>query len=485
MSAAEIPFCPLIIGGERSGAAAEETFDVRSPATGEVIGRAARGSREDVERAVAAAREAFPAWAAERPRERGKRLRRIASAVLERHEELARTMAAETGNAIRTQARPEVAAGAEMLDYFGSLASETKGLTVPVAPGMLNYTLRKPHGVVGGITPWNAPVATAVLKISMALATGNCMVLKPAEDAPLAVTEIAAIAQEHLPPGVLNVVPGFGEEAGAALLASPGVDKLTFTGSTATGRKVLHAAADRIVPATLELGGKSPVIVFPDSDTDAAAAGVITGMRFSRQGQSCTAGSRLLLHADIFDSFIAKLVAQLGELSVGDPLDEATDIGAIINERQYQRVRGYISDAVEAGARLCTGSVPAAKPDGGNFMDPVVLAGVEADWPVVAEEVFGPVLIARSWTDEEEVIAEANDSAYGLAGFVWCRDVAAALRVASRIDSGWIQVNQGIGQQLGQAFGGSKQSGLGREHSLEAALDGYTEVQAIDVNIAP
>jgi acyl-CoA reductase-like NAD-dependent aldehyde dehydrogenase len=484
MSTSAATSCPLIIDGERVPAGAGETFEVRSPATREVLADVARARADDVRRAVAVGQRAFPAWADEKPRERGRRLRRIAAAILDRHEELARLMASETGNAIRTQARPEIAAGAEMFDYFGSLASESKGLTVPLGPTMLNFTVRRPYGVVGAITPWNAPVSTAALKLAMALATGNCVVLKPAEDAPLAITEIAAIAQEHLPPGVLNVVPGFGDEAGAALLADPGIGKLSFTGSTATGRKVLHAAAERILPVTLELGGKSPVIVFPDSDTDAAAAGVITGMRFSRQGQSCTAGSRLLVHADVFDSFLDRVVGALGRLKVGDPLDEASDVGAIINDRQYERVRGYVADAVEAGARLCTGAVPEPAPQGGLFVDPVILADVGADWPVAAEEVFGPVLVARPWTDEQAVIDEANATPYGLAGFVWCREVGAALRVAQRIEAGWIQVNQGVAQQLGQAFGGMKQSGLGREHSLEAALDAYTEVQAIDVNLA-
>jgi len=475
--------CPLIIGGERVHAVAEETFAVHSPSTRQPIAEVARGREADVRRAVTSARAALDGWMAEPGRARGKRLRRIAEAIAARREDLARLMAQETGSAIRTQARPEVFAGAEVLDYFGSLASEAKGLTVPVAPTMLNYTVRRPYGVVGAITPWNAPVATAMVKLAMALSTGNCVVLKPAEDAPLTITEIAAIAQEHLPPGVLNVVPGLGAEAGAALLADPGVDKLSFTGSTATGRAVLRAAAERILPVSLELGGKSPVIVFPDSDGDEQAAGVIAGMRFARQGQSCTAGSRLLVHADVFDAFLDRVVAGLRRLRIGDPLDEASDVGAIVNERQYERVRGYVADAVAGGATLRTGSVPPPAPTGGLYMDPVVLTDVAADAAVACEEVFGPVLVARPWHEEAEVIAEANASDYGLAGFVWCRDVGTALRVAQRIESGWVQVNQGGGQQLGQAFGGMKRSGLGRELSLEAALDGYTQVQAIDVSL--
>jgi betaine-aldehyde dehydrogenase len=476
--------CALVVDGQRVPAALGETFAVHSPATRQPIAEVARGREEDVRRAVAAARAAFPAWMAEPPRARGKRLRRIAEAIAARREDLARLMAEETGSAIRTQARPEILAGAEVLDYFGTLASETKGLTVPVAPTMLNYTVRRPYGVVGAITPWNAPVSTAMVKLSMALATGNCVVLKPAEDAPLAITEIAAIAQEHLPAGVLNVVPGLGAEAGAALLAAPGIDKLSFTGSTATGRAVLRAAAERILPVSLELGGKSPTIVFPDADSEATAAGVIAGMRFARQGQSCTAGSRLLVHADVFGTFLDRVVAAVGALRIGDPLDEASDVGAIVNERQYERIRDFVADAVAAGAELRAGSVPAPAPAGGLYMDPIVLTNVAADAPVAREEVFGPVLVARPWREETEVIAEANASDYGLAGFVWCRDVGTALRVAQQIESGWVQINQGGGQQLGQAFGGMKRSGLGRELSLEAALDGYTQVQAIDVSLA-
>jgi acyl-CoA reductase-like NAD-dependent aldehyde dehydrogenase len=474
---------PLLIGGEHMDAESGETFELFNPATREVIGEVARGRAPDVSRAVAAAAAAFPAWDDRKPRERGKALRAIAVALAEHAEEIARTVALESGNAIRTQARPEVMAAVEILDYFGSTCSEVKGMTVPLGSESLNYTVRRPYGVVGAVTPWNVPVATAVLKAAMGLATGNTIVLKPAEDACLAMSMVAAIAQEHLPPGVLNVVPGYGEEAGQALLNDPGICKLSFTGSTAVGTLVMQAAAKRVLPVSLELGGKSPTIVFPDSDDEEAAAGVISGMRFARQGQSCTAGSRLFLHADIYDSFLEKLRWKLGELRVGDPLDEETDIGAIINIKQFDRVCGFVREAVDGGAGLVTGSVPEPSPRGGLFMEPIVLRDVQNDWRIAREEVFGPVLVAIPWNDERTVIEQANDSTYGLAGFVWCRDISRAIRTAHAIDSGWVQINAGGAQQVGQPFGGMKHSGLGRENSIEGAMESYMETKAIDINL--
>jgi betaine-aldehyde dehydrogenase len=473
----------LIIGGKNVPAESGETSPVESPATREIVGRAARGQAPDVARAVAAAKAAFRDWAQWNPRERGKALRQIAAAVAARSDELGRMVACETGNAIRTQARPEILGAAEILDYFGSTCSEMKGLTTPLGSTMLNYSLRRPYGVVGAITPWNVPVGAALLKIGMALATGNTVVLKPAEEAPMAICEVVALAQEFLPDGVLNVVTGMGEEAGQALLEDPGVDKLSFTGSTEVGRLVMRAAAERILPVSLELGGKSATIVFPDSDDDEAAEGVVTGMRFSRQGQSCTAGSRLFLHEDIYDSFLARLDQKLGGLRVGDPLDETTDVGAIISDRQFDRVVGFVDEAVGLGAGLATGTIPSRAPAEGLFMHPIVLRDVGNDWRIAREEVFGPILVAIPWREEAAVIEQANDSDYGLAGYIWCRDLGRALRSAHALETGSVQINRGGAPQLGQPFGGSKLSGLGRENSMAAAVEAYTEAKAIDINL--
>ena len=340
--------------------ASGETIAVESPGNRRTIASVPRGQcRGCRSRRQGGEAKAFPAWSKVVPRERGRMLQKIADAVEARVEELARIIAEETGNAIRTQARPEAKGAADILRYFGGLASELKGETIPLGEHVLSYTRREPIGVVGAIIPWNAPVMLGALKIAPALCAGNTLVLKAAEDAPLGVLWIAAIAQELLPKGVLNVVTGYGEEAGAALSAHPGVRKLSFTGSTEVGKLIMRAAADRIVPVSLELGGKSPSIVYPDANEDWVVDGIIAAMRFTRQSQSCTAGSRLFLHADIFDSFLGKLAEKTQKLKIGDPLDEASDIGAIINEKQFKKVCGYVEEGMkQPGAKMLFGGLP-------------------------------------------------------------------------------------------------------------------------------
>lgn len=433
-----------------------------------------------------AAAAAFPAWSQVAPRDRGRLLQKIADKLEAQAEEMARILAEETGNAIRTQARGEARSAVDIFRYFGGLASELKGETIPLGENVLSYTRREPIGVVGAIIPWNAPMALAALKIAPALCAGNTMVLKAAEDAPLGVLLCARICQEFLPKGVLNVVTGLGEEAGAALSAHPTVRKLSFTGSTEVGKIIMRAAADRIVPVSLELGGKSPSIVYPDANEDWAVDGIINAMRFTRQSQSCTAGSRLFLHADIFDSFLEKLSAKLAKLKIGDPLDEASDIGAIINEKQFKKVCGYVAEGLKvAGSRLLLGGLPPSEGplSKGYFALPTVFANAANDWRMAREEIFGPVLVAIRWTDEEEAIRMANDTHYGLAGYVWTHDIGRGLRAAHRIEAGWVQVNQGLGQFPGQSYGGIKQSGIGREHSLEGMLDSFTQRKNVTVNL--
>ena len=476
----------MLINGEWTGNVSGAVLDVENPAKRQPIADIPRGGAADVDLAVKAAEKAFVTWSKVPPRQRGRLLLRIAEALEARIEEMARTIALETGNALRTQARPEATLTADIFRYFGGLAGELKGETIPLGENVLSYTRREPLGVVGALIPWNAPVLLGALKIAPALCAGNTLVLKAAEDAPLGVLLMAEVCQEFLPPGVLNVLTGTGEECGGPLAVHPGVRKLSFTGSTEVGKIIMRAAAERIVPVSLELGGKSPSIVYPDADEDWVVDGVIAGMRFTRQSQSCTAGSRLFLHADIFDSFLDKLSAKTQALKLGDPLDETNDIGCIINEKQFRKVCGYVDDGLNRkDARLVFGGLPPK--DGplseGYFAIPTVFADTSNDWRLAREEIFGPVLVAIPWRNEEDAIRMANDSHYGLAAYVWTHEIGSGLRAAHAIESGWVQVNQGLGQQPGHSYGGYKQSGIGREFSLEGMLDSFTQRKNVTVNL--
>jgi aldehyde dehydrogenase (NAD+) len=410
----------------------------------------------------------------------------IAESLYEHAEELAQLTALDTGNALRTQARPESQTLANLFRYFGGITGELKGVVLPAGADQLQYSIREPVGVVGAILPWNSPLMIAGMKIPAALAAGNTIVVKAAEDAPLTILRLAQLCAPHLPPGVLNVLTGYGEECGGVLVAHPGVDKVSFTGSTEVGHLVGAAAGGRLVPVSLELGGKSPSIVWPDSADDATVDGILTAMRFTRQGQSCTAGSRLFLHADIYDEVLAKIVDKLSKLVVGDPLDEKTDMGALINQDQYDRVCAYVAEGKStAGVKVALdGSVQVPDDLAGLYLGPTVFAGAENSWRLAQEEIFGPVLVVIPWTDEDEVLAMANDSHYGLAAFIWCHDLDRALNAASKIESGWVQVNQGGGQVVGQSYGGVKGSGIGREFSLEGMLESFTRIKQINVKLS-
>ncbi|QBJ97202.1 aldehyde dehydrogenase family protein [Rhodococcus sp. ABRD24] len=468
-----------------SGLSAEQGWiEVESPRDGSIIGRVPRGGDAEVAAAVAAARGAFREWRDRPSRERGKIISDIATALVAELEHLARISSLENGNALRTQTRGEAAFLVDCFRYFGGLAQEAKGETIPIRQDVLDYSRREPLGVVGAIIPWNAPLMLAAVKIAPALVMGNTMVMKVAEDAPFAVLELSRICQRFLPPGVLNIVTGYGREAGEALTSHPDVAKLSFTGSTGVGRRVMEKGAERIVPVSLELGGKSPQIVFPDADEDWVVQGVIAGMRFFRQGQSCTAGSRLFVHRDIFESFTEKLVAELTELKVGDPLDETSDMGSIVNQSQYDKICAYIEDGLQQpGARLLAGGVPGPE-DPRLSIRPTVIAGVDNSWRLAREEIFGPVVVVIPWSAEDEVVEMANDSHYGLAAFIWSKGLGQAVRTAHRVEAGWVQVNQGGGQALGQSYGGYKQSGIGREFSLEGMVESYTQQKHVSVNLA-
>jgi len=373
----------MLIDGAWVDSMSGRVLPVENPAKRRPIAEIPRGDTADVNGAVEAAARASPAWSKVAPRDRGRLLLRIADKMEAEAEDMARIIALETGNALRTQARGEARLAADIFRYFGGLAGELKGETIPLGEQVLSYTRREPLGVVGAIIPWNAPVLLGALKIAPALCAGNTLVLKAAEDAPLGVLKMAEACQEFLPPGVLNVQTGLGEECGGPLVQHPLVRKLSFTGSTEVGKIIMRAAAERIVPVSLELSGKSPSVVYPDANEDWVVDGVIAGMRFTRQSQSCTAGSRLFLHADIFDSFLDKLRTKTETLKLGDPLDEATDIGCIINDRQFTKVCGYVEEGLKRqDARLVFGGLPPKEGplSEGYFAIPTVFADASNDW---------------------------------------------------------------------------------------------------------
>jgi len=476
----------MLIGGDWVDALDGQIIEIENPGRRSVFATVPRAQQADLENAVDAAHKAFESWRKMPPRDRGKLLLNIATTLESDLESMAHTIAQETGNAIRTQARPEAAAAADIFRYFGGLASELKGEQIPLNDNMLSYSRREPIGVVGAIIPWNAPVLLAALKIAPALCAGNTMILKAAEDAPLGVLLLAKACHEILPAGVLNVLTGYGHECGAALSQHPSVLKVSFTGSTDVGKAIMQAASERVAPVSLELGGKSPSIVFPDANEDWVVDGIVSAMRFTRQSQSCTAGSRLFLHSDIFDEFLTKLAAKVDALKIGDPLDESTEMGAIINQKQFSRVCNYIDEGLnQPNAHLITGGMPDTEGplSQGYFARPTIFAEADNHWRLAREEIFGPVLVAIRWSDEQEVIEMANNSHYGLAAFVWSRDIGQALRTAHNVEAGWVQINQGIGQLPGQSYGGVKQSGIGREYSLESMLDSFTQKKSVTVNL--
>jgi len=478
---------PMWIGGEEVASASGEWRKVYNPARREaVIGRVPAGTEADVDRAVSAARAAFPAWRAQHFSVRAKALLDIADELEERAEEFARLTALDTGNALRTQARPEATTMVSMFRYFAGIAGEVKGTTLPAGENQLQYTRLEPLGVVAAILPWNSPLLIAAFKIPAALAAGNTVIMKAADDAPLTILLLAQVCNRHLPAGVVNAMTGRGSVIGEALANHPGVDKVSFTGSTEVGRQVAGQAGGRLAHMSLELGGKNPSIVFPDAVDEDLIDGLLLASRFTRQGQSCTAGSRLFLHEDIYDDVLARLSAKLGALKVGDPMDEATDMGAIINAKQHSAITGYLDEgrATPGMSAVLGGNAPT---DGalteGYYHLPTVFSGVRNEFRLAQEEIFGPVLVAIPWKDTAEVIRMANDTNYGLAAYVWSHNLDDALNTAHQVEAGWVQVNQGGGQVAGQSYGGYKQSGMGREVSLEGMLAGFTQTKQINVRL--
>ncbi len=482
MAAAPAP-TRLFIGGEFVDAAEGATFAVRNPHDDGHLADVAEARAEDVDRAVAAARSAFPAWSTAAAAERGRLLLRLADAVEANAEELARLESTDTGHPIRDSSRLDVPRTAATFRYFGGMADKYEGTVVPVERGFLNYVLRQPVGVVGQIVPWNFPLMFCSWKLGPALAAGNTVVLKPAELTPLSSLRIAElIAEVGFPPGVVNVVPGFGHTAGAHLAAHPGVQKLSFTGSTEVGRRIVEASAGNLKRLQLELGGKGANIVFADADLDAAVNGSAFAI-FHNQGQACIAGSRLLLERPVAAEFQERFVALARSIRLGDPLDPDTEMGPLTSPEHRDRVLGYVKVAVDEGGEVLCGGHPPEDPAlaRGCYVEPTVVRADQRS-RVNREEVFGPFVTVSTFSGEEEALRLANAVDYGLGGGLWTRDLARAHRVAGAIRSGMVWVNSYKRVGPGSPFGGVGDSGYGREMGFEA-MHGYTDPKSVWVNV--
>lgn len=479
MSSTGIDQYELLIGGEFVSASSSDTLTTLNPATEESTEEVAAGSEEDIDRAVENARETFPEWRDTPPQERGRLLYDLAASIRDEADRLTEIEMLDNGKPL-SQAKSDVEGCARYFEYYAGIADKIQGESIPLTQDYVDYTRREPLGVTAQIVPWNFPINLLGRSAAPALAAGNVAVAKPAEQTPLSALEVGKLALDvGFPPGVLNIVPGFGAEAGAALAGHSDVNGVSFTGSVVTGRQVAQLANDNMTPVHLELGGKNPNVVFPDADLETALNSTISAIFGTAAGQVCSAGSRLLIHEDIHSEFVETLATRAAELSVGPGTDDP-DIGPLVSMDQYEKVNKYIDIGRDEVGEPVTGGEPPDRP--GYFVNPTIFDNVDNDMRIAQEEIFGPVLSVIEFSDEQEAIELANDVDYGLVAGIFTEDVGRAHRFARDVQAGQIYINEWFAGGVETPFGGYKQSGFGREKGLEA-IEEYTQVKNICANI--
>ena len=477
----------LFIDGKWVDAESGKTFTTPNPATGATLAEVAEGDKADIDKAVAAARRAFEgSWSKVSARDRGRMMYKLAQLIEAKTPELAALETADNGKPIRETSYVDLPQVVENFEYFAGWATKIEGETIPVPGQMFNYTLREPVGVCGQIIPWNFPLLMAAWKLAPALAAGNTIVLKPAEQTPVGAMELASLIQEAgFPDGVVNIVPGYGETAGAALASHPDIDKVAFTGSTEVGKIIARAAADNLTKVSLELGGKAPNIVFADADIEQAVNGAMMGIFFN-QGQVCCAGSRLFLDARVKDEFLDRFKEKSSRVRVGDPMDKNTQMGPQVSEEQLNRIKGYVDIAKGEGAQVLTGGCPPQLEGdfkNGYFFQPTIFGDVTNSMRVAQEEIFGPVVSVITFENEDDLIKQANEVVYGLSAGLWTKDITRAHRFAKSVKAGVIWINTYNMFNAASPFGGYKQSGYGREMGKHA-LEMYTNVKSVWVDLS-